>query len=105
MGGFAAWDILCRRPSMFAAAVPVCGGGDEALAVKIANVPIWIFHGKLDSCVKVERSQNMFAALKEAGGNPQYTEYPKVGHNAWSYSSTLKLFEWMFSQKNNCINK
>ena len=101
MGGFATWDIICRRPDMFAAAVPVCGGGDETQAAKIAHIPVWIFHGKLDPTVKVERSRNMFAALKKAGGNPEYTEYPKVKHNAWSYSYSPELFKWMFSQKNN----
>ncbi|MBN2643237.1 MAG: prolyl oligopeptidase family serine peptidase, partial [Victivallales bacterium] len=99
MGGFATWEIICRRPDMFAAAVPVCGGADETQSVKIIHIPIWIFHGALDSTVKVERSRNMFAALKKVGGEPKYTEYPKVKHNAWTYSYTLELFEWMFSQK------
>ena len=99
MGGFATWDILCRRPDLFAAAVPVCGGGDETLAKKIAHVPVWIFHGMLDPTVNVQRSRNMFAALKEVGGNPHYTEYPRVKHRAWSYSYSPKLFSWMFSQK------
>jgi predicted peptidase len=100
MGGFATWDIICRLPDKFAAAVPVCGGADEIKAGKIAHIPIWAFHGALDPVVKVERSRNMIAALKKAGGSPQYTEYPKVKHNAWSYSYSPKLFEWMFSQTN-----
>lgn len=99
MGGFATWDILCRRPDLFAAAVLVCGGGDKTHAKEIANIPVWIFHGVLDPTVKVQRSQDMLAGLKEAGGNPKYTEYPKVKHNAWSYSYSPKLFAWMFSQK------
>jgi predicted peptidase len=28
MGGFGTWDLITRRPCMFAAAIPVCGGGD-----------------------------------------------------------------------------
>jgi predicted peptidase len=99
MGGFATWEIICRRPKMFAAAVPVCGGADEKQAKRITAIPVWIFHGKLDPVVKAERSRNMFAALKKAGGKPKYTEYPKVKHNAWSYSYSPKLFEWLFSQK------
>ncbi len=99
MGGFATWDIICRRPNMFAAAVPVCGGADETKASKIAHVPVWAFHGALDPVVKPARSKNIVAALKKAGGDPKYTEYPKVKHNAWSYSYSPKLFEWMFKQK------
>ena len=98
MGGFATWEIICRRPDMFAAAVPVCGGADETLAPRIAHIPVWIFHGKLDPIVKVERSRNMVAALKSAGGTPKYTEFPDVKHNAWTYSYTPELFHWMFEQ-------
>ena len=104
MGGFAVWEILCRRPNLFAAAVPVCGGADETLAPRIAHVPIWIFHGRLDPTVKVERSRNMTAALKMAGGQPKYTEYPDVKHNAWTYSYSPELFKWMFEQKNRKYN-
>ncbi len=99
MGGFATWDIICRKPELFAAAVPVCGGGDVSKAGKIANLPIWAFHGALDPVVKADNSRAMITALRQAGGKPQYTEYKKVKHNAWSYSYTPELFDWMFKQK------
>jgi pimeloyl-ACP methyl ester carboxylesterase len=35
MGGYGTWDAIERQPALFAAAVPVCGGGDEALAARI----------------------------------------------------------------------
>ena len=99
MGGFATWDIICRRPDMFAAAVPVCGGGDETKAALIKDIPIWAFHGALDTTVKVIRSRNMIAAVKKAGGNPRYTEYEKVGHDAWNYAyKEPELAEWIFNQ-------
>ena len=28
MGGYGTWDAIQRRPEFFAAAVPICGGGD-----------------------------------------------------------------------------
>ena len=99
MGGFATWEIISRRPDMFAAAVPVCGGADETLASRITHIPVWVFHGKLDPIVKVERSRNMVNALQTAGGKPKYTEFPNVKHNAWSYAYTSELFQWMFEQK------
>ncbi len=100
MGGFGTWDLICREPQIFAAAAPVCGGGDEFQAKKISNIPIWIFHGSNDKVVKVIRSRNMNAALKKAGGNPKYSEYPAKGHGIWTTTySNKKLFDWMFSQK------
>jgi predicted peptidase len=99
MGGFGAWDLLARRPDMFAAAAVVCGGADEATAAKIKDVPQWAFHGAKDPVVKPDRSRHMIAALEKAGGTPKYTEYPEVGHNAWDPAyRDPKLFEWLFAQ-------
>jgi predicted peptidase len=100
MGGYGTWDLISRRPELFAAAVPVCGGGDEAAAARIAKIPIWVFHGAKDRAVKVDRSRNMVNALKKAGGNPRYTEYPDVGHDSWvpAYHDA-EMFAWLFAQK------
>ena len=72
MGGYGTWDIVCRRPGMFAAAMPICGGGDTAQAANIAHVPIWVFHGSADRAVPVCRSRNMVSALWSAGSNAHY---------------------------------
>jgi predicted peptidase len=100
MGGFATWDVITRHPKLFAAAVPICGGGDEKMAVKIKDLPIWAFHGGADPVVKTLRTRNMIAAIKEAGGNPKYTEYPGVGHDSWTRSfHDPQLLAWIFEQK------
>jgi predicted peptidase len=100
MGGFGVWDIIARTPDLFAAAVPVCAGADEATADRLTKLPIWTFHGDKDTVVKVERSRRMVAAIEKAGGNPKYTEYPGVGHNSWTQTyADPKLMEWIFAQK------
>ena len=44
--------------------------------------------------------QNMIAALKKAGGNPKYTEYPDEGHGSWGPAyRDPELFKWLFAQK------
>lgn len=99
MGGFGTWDIICRFPDKFAAAAPICGGGDENLAEKINKIPIWAFHGSNDKLVTVYRSRNMINALKKTGGKPKYTEYPGVGHFSWEKAySEPDFLKWMFSQ-------
>lgn len=102
MGGFGTWDLISRHPKQFAAAVPICGGGDasEEVANRIKHIPIWAVHGDKDTAVKTQRSRDMIAALKKAGGKPKYTEQKNVGHNSWT--STYKdpeLYRWMFAQK------
>jgi predicted peptidase len=102
MGGFATWDLITRFPGKFAAAAPVCGGGDETKAYKIIHVPVWAFHGGKDKVVKTIRSRNMISAMEKAGGKPLYTEYPNLGHNAWdSAYRNEELLKWMFMQKKN----
>lgn len=100
MGGFAAWALISEYPDMFAAAVPVCAGGNETKAAQMINTPIWAFHGELDTAVKVERSRRMIAALKKAGGTPLYTEYKGEGHVIWDrVFSEPELLPWVFAQK------
>ncbi|TAE74104.1 MAG: phospholipase [Bacteroidetes bacterium] len=100
MGGFGVWDLIARVPEKFAAAVPVCGGGDEKTAKKMKNLPIWVFHGALDKAVKPERSRNMVKAIEKINGNIKYTEYPDVQHDSWKPAySDKKMWEWLFKQK------
>lgn len=99
MGGYGAWDAVARYPETFAAAVPICGGGDETRAATIAKIPIWAFHGGQDGVVRTSRSRNMVAALRKAGGSPKYTEYPDAGHDSWTQASHEKdLLPWLFGQ-------
>ena len=100
MGGYGTWDAIQRHPTLFAAAAPICGGGDPAGAKAMKDIPIWAFHGDKDTAVKPERSRAMIAALKAVGGNPKYTEYPGVGHNSWSQSySDPAFYAWLFAQR------
>jgi predicted peptidase len=100
MGGYGVWDAVQRQPMLFAAAVPICGGGDTALAKSFAQLPIWAFHGDGDTTVKPQRSRDMIAALKAAGGQPRYTEYPNTGHNSWTATyANREVYAWLFAQK------
>ena len=100
MGGYAAWDIITRRPGMFAAAVPICGGGAESRAGLMTGTAVWAFHGDRDEAVNVSQSRRMVAALKKAGAAPRYTEYEGVGHNSWEHAfAEPDLLPWLFAQR------
>lgn len=100
MGGFGTWDLAARMPDHFAAILPVCGGGDDRVAARIAALPIWCFHGDADTTVPVDRSRTMIAAVKVAGGRPIYSELAGVGHDSWTpaYRDAFVL-DWLFSQR------
>lgn len=99
MGGFGTFDAIERYPQLFAAAVPVCGGGDKSKASSISHIPIWIFHGAEDPAVNPAFSLDMAQALSKAGAHPGLTIYPEVGHFSWigAYSDPM-MFEWLFRQ-------
>ena len=98
MGGYATWDIIARRPSRFAAAVPICGGGNPIKASRMVKTAIWAFHGEKDDLVKVEESREMIKAVQKTGGKVKYTEYKGVGHSVWEQAFNEPGFlEWIFS--------
>jgi|SRR5579862_358771 len=111
MGGYGTFAFAAHHAGKFAVAVPICGGvvrpkenavGDPYAdtAAKIGKTPVWMFHGEADPSVPVTESQKMNAALKAAGGNVRYTEYPGVGHNSWDQAyEDPELAKWMFEQK------
>ena len=100
LGGFATWDAVQREPELFAAAVPLCGGGDTALAPALKRLPVWVFHGTDDRSVPVECSRRMVRALKSAGNRrTRYTEYEGAGHDIWNRAyASPELVEWMLGQ-------
>jgi len=100
MGGMGAFEILYRRPDMFAAATPICSNGITQLAKLFANkVPVWIFHGSDDKVVSPKYSLEMARAIIESGGSPKMTLYADVDHNSWDNAFAEKDFlKWIHSK-------
>lgn len=100
MGGYGTWNLLAQHADLFAAAIPVCGGGDPEQAKKMVRVPIWVFHGAKDESVPLQRSEEMVEAVKMAGGEVKLTVYPDLGHNSWSKAyGDPETFAWLLKQK------
>jgi predicted peptidase len=101
MGGYGTWSLIEKYPDKFAAAAPVCGGGDDAIAFhRLKKLPIWVFHGAKDNVVPVEKSQKMVDAIKRAGNkNIKFTIYPEAGHDSWTETyNNPELYEWFLEQ-------
>lgn len=122
MGGYGSWSLAAKFPGKFAAIVPICGGivlpehlkqmrpdlaslaypddpkSYQEVAKKIGKTPVWIFHGGADDVVPPDGSRQLNDALKAAGGDVRYTEYPGVGHNSWDKAyAEPDLMTWMLS--------
>ncbi len=114
MGGFGTWSLGSEYPDLFAAIVPICGGGDAMSWPSIKNytqldvpasksenltgVPIWAFHGESDTVVSITESEKMVDTITQSGGGAQLTRYPNTGHDSWTktYSNT-DLYNWFLS--------
>ncbi len=101
MGGMGTFEILWRKPKFFAAAFPICGGGDpEQVSIYAKDFPLWIFHGDKDMAVPVSNSRLMVNSLRAAGAKVRYTEYQGVEHNSWDNAfAEPELLKWMFEQE------
>lgn len=99
MGGFGAWDMIARTPEMFAAAVPVMGGGPPGAAPRMRNVAVWAFHNADDSSVPPHSDREMFLAMARAGARPIYTEGTRGGHFVFRAPSHPGLMRWLFAQR------
>jgi predicted peptidase len=100
LGGYGVWHFITSRPEVFAAAIPICGSGDPAVARNCIGVSVWAFHGAHDNRVPVSGSRDMIQAMKAAGGNPRYTEFSDAGHDIGKrVCDTPGLLGWMFEQR------
>ncbi|MEH0155686.1 prolyl oligopeptidase family serine peptidase [Limibacter armeniacum] len=101
MGGFGTLATIGTYPKTFAAAIPICGGGNTNVAKKYAkNTATWLFHGAKDNVVLPENSRTMYKALQDLNAEVKYTEYPEANHNSWDPAfAESELLPWLFSHK------
>lgn len=100
MGGYGTFMYGARHIDTFSALMPICGGGDVKDAAVLARAPLWVFHGGDDPVVSPKKSKEMVEAVRAAGGNVQYTEYPGVHHNSWEKAyADRKAIRWLLEQK------
>ena len=99
MGGMGTFELVARNPKLFAAAFPICGGGDPSSAKKLQKTKWWVFHGAKDDVVPPAYSQEMVTALEATKAKVKFTLYPDANHNSWDNAyAEPALLEWMFSK-------
>lgn len=113
LGGFGAWEIAKTYPGRWAAMVTVAGGirwdwvpngrmGDPHLAdsyvAAVGRTPVWLFHGAEDHTVSASQSEEMYDALKAAGGHVRFWEYERIGHASWDRAfAEPELPRWLMA--------
>ena len=100
MGGMGTFDMVCRYPQLFAAAIPICGGVNTQRLQEIdTSTSFRIFHGDADAVVPVGFSRDAYTTLKAKGVDVNYIEFPGVNHDSWTSAFNRDDFmEWLFKQ-------
>lgn len=101
MGGMGTYEMLYRKPQMFAAAFAICGGADPAIVKEYPEgFNIWIFHGEKDDIVLPKYSKIMAREINSQGGNAKLSLYPEDNHNSWDTAfAEPHLLAWLFSHQ------
>ena len=97
-----------RYPHLWAAIVPVAGGGgNPGRAHLIKDIPCWCFNNLKDSLSPSSAVRAMIDAIRRAGGTGIAPEFCKldptaetVDHNAWDMACSLPdLYDWLLQQR------
>lgn len=101
MGGMGTFDMVCRFPDLFAAAIPICGGVNISRFNGFSsNMAFRIFHGDADAVVPVQFSRDAYLKLKAEKANVEYIEFPGVNHGSWEPAFNKPDFiSWLFQQR------
>ncbi|MEM9282835.1 MAG: alpha/beta fold hydrolase [Verrucomicrobiota bacterium] len=101
LGAMGAWTFAGAYPGRIAALVPICAHGPPSVAPKLVGMPIWAFHGAMDSIVPIEPHQELIQAINKAGGQARLTIDPEADHGTVIEPAygTPELWTWLLSQK------
>ncbi len=102
MGGRGTWHLAMRRPSMWAAALPIAGAAmgsvwgvwnEERLTPNLMNLPMFVVHGAWDAVVPVEDDRRLVESLRELGYDCTYRE-EDGGHSGFPELAPT-YFSWL----------
>lgn len=100
MGGYGTWKLAADYPTMFAAIIPICGGGDPGMAYRLRHMPIWCFHGAKDDIVPLSQSEQMVNAVRKYNQNVQFTIYPEANHDSWTETyANDAIYDWLLQYR------
>jgi predicted peptidase len=99
-GGSGVWSLATKYPDRWAAIAPIGGCPELASAAAVCGIPCWCFQGGLERQVDLVQVQQMMDALRKAGAQPRYTQYPGRRHNISIAPFTdAQFFDWLLAQR------
>lgn len=101
MGGYGTWALAMAHPELFAAVLPICGGGIAWNARTLYNTPVWAFHCVGDDCVACRETIDMVEGVKKfSKKDVRITIYPECSHDAWTKTyRNQEVYDWLLQYK------
>ncbi len=107
-GGCGTWEIAASNPSRFRAIAPICGYVNAPnVPERVANLPIWAFHGLKDDVVTPDRTQKVVDEVRKLQAQTaastsrpvRLTLYPDANHNSWDAAyADAELPGWLLAR-------
>lgn len=102
LGSYGTMKFVGKYHEKIAAAVSICGGGEEADACNLSQVPIKIIHGDKDYIVRLSESQKIVNAIKKCNKNAPIEFQIVKGGNHGSVENFYRedaIYEWLLKHK------
>lgn len=98
MGGLGTWMLANVAADRVAAIAPICPPSTRINPENFKGLPIWCFHGAMDSEVPIGESVKMIRQLRKAGCDVKFTVYADADHDTWTPAyHDPELMSWLLS--------
>lgn len=100
LGGSGTWYIAVRYPETFAAIAPMSGFTSHLDFIdknidKLLDMPVWAFHGKLDTVVPFEETERIVRRLEGRNRNLKFSAEPDLDHGIhWQVYPGREIYDW-----------
>lgn len=104
LGGFGTINVAAAYPDRFAAAMALCGGGNNPDYKALCQIPLWILHGTADRAVKIRDSDEVVKGMRSVC-KPERMKYNRL--KGLNHSILARIFympqtyQWLFAHSLN----
>lgn len=101
LGGSGTWYLATRYPERFAAIAPMSGftshlGYIDEHIDRLRDMPVWAFHGRLDTVVPFEETERIVRRLEGRNRQLKFSAEPEIGHWIhWQVYPGADLYDWL----------
>jgi predicted peptidase len=100
LGGSGTWYLAAHFPEKFAAIAPMSGFTSHLDFIdkhldRLLDLPIWAFHGKLDTVVPFEETERLVRRLEGRNRSLRFSAEPDLGHQIhWQVYPGKEIYDW-----------